>query len=550
MKSRIVGPDGQSFDLAAVAEPQTEQGSGATGLGWLHREFEGHPGRGLTPVKLNQILKAAEEGDLIRQLELAEDMEERDAQIYSVLSTRKTAVSMLEWDIVAPDNATPAEQKVADQVREWMRAIPDFEEDIILEMMDAVLKGFKPIEMWWELDQGTRQPRFAARPQRWLTLNERRDQFMLRDGAAAHGVPLRPYNWLLHVHKSRNGYLARGSLCRVLAWPYLFKHYATRDLAEFLEIYGLPLRLGKYPTGASDAEKRTLLQAVVGIGHNAAGIIPASMALDFQNAAAGNEKPFQTMMDAMDAAEAKAITGQTLTSGEGKHGTQALGTVHDGIRIDIKKSDAKRVGATLTAQVVHPLALFNCPGADPRRLPRLVLDVPEPEDLQLYAEALPKLAGAGMRIGLKGLHRKLRIPMADEGEDILQGTPAPTESPAPGARPPAPPAPAPKPAPKPAPLAGQLPANAPAPAPHDVLDDVVDSELADWQPLMAPMVEPLLAELRLAVAAGETAEQFAARLPQLIERMDGRPLGASLARANFAAYLAGQADLDLAGDAS
>lgn len=535
MQSIILDATGKPINLAQLEAPQSESGKDAAAVSGLHREFDAHPGRGLTPARLNTILRAAEEGDLIRQLELADDMEERDAQIYSELSKRKTAVSMLEWDVVAPDNASSAEQAVADQVREWMRAIPDFEETVILEMMDAVLKGFKPIEMWWELDQGTRQPRFAPRPQRWLTLNERRDEFTLRDGSASHGVPLRPYNWLLHVHKSRNGYLARGSLCRVLAWPFLFKNYATRDLAEFLEIYGLPLRLGKYPTGASDSEKSKLLQAVVSIGHNAAGIIPAGMSIDFENAAQGTHQPFAVMMDAMDAAESKAILGQTLTSGEGQHGTQALGNVHNEIRLDILKSDAKRVAATLSSQLVAPLALFNIPGADPRRLPRLVIDVPEPEDLQLYADALPKLAAAGMRIGVKGLHRRLRIPMADEGEEVLRGAPAPAPFAEPAAAPPAPPPPA-----KKAALSGELPAGS-----RDQLDDLVDEAVADWQPLLAPMVQPLLTELENAVAAGESLEAFAARFPELLERMDSRPLAEQLARANFVGRLAGEAGHDI-----
>jgi phage gp29-like protein len=211
------------------------------------------------------------------------------------------------------------------------------------------------------------------------------------------------------------------------------------------------------------------------------------------------------------------------------------------------------LAATITAQLLHPLVLFNIPGADPRRLPRFELDVPEPEDLQLYAEALPKLAGAGMRIGLKDLHRRLRIPMADEGEELLRGPSAAIEA-APGqagqaAKPPAPtaaptptPAPGAKPPDKSAALAGQLPGDA---GPRDALDDVVDEALGEWQEVLAPMVQPLLAEMDKAVAAGETLEAFAARLPGLIERMDGRPLAERLARASFMGRLAGEADLDL-----
>jgi len=579
--SKILDQYGKPIDLAAIREPQTEREASATGgaarVGWLHREFDAHPGRALTPARLNAILTQAEQGDITAQLELADDMEERDGQIFSELAKRKTAVTTLEWDVEPPDDASSAEQAMADQVRDWIKQIPNFEEDVLLELMDAVLKGYKPIEMWWELDQGTRQPRFAPRPQRWLCIGEDRNSLRLRDGASQYGVPLQPYGWLLHVHKSRNGYLARGSLARVLAWPFLFKHYAVRDLAEFLEIYGLPMRLGKYPAGASDDEKRKLLQAVVSIGHNAGGVIPASMAIDFQNAAQGNEAPFKTMWDGMDAVQSKIILGQTLTSSEGKSGSQALGNVHNEVRLDILRSDAKRVAATLTSQLIAPLVLFNISGADPRRLPRFCIDVPDPEDLALYAEALPKLAAAGMRIGVSDLHRRLRIEEADDGEEVLKGPPAPTmpgappaigapgaidpeaedsaddEDPAmpPGVKPPvakrtrakkAPPAAA---AVKQVALAGTTP---PAPAPRDALDDLVDSALSDWQPVMAALVEPLMAEIDKALASGESLQAFRDRLPKIAKQMDDAPLAERVARATFVARLAGEADLDLSGD--
>ncbi|MFP3454417.1 DUF935 family protein, partial [Bacillus sp. SIMBA_154] len=69
--------------------------------------------------------------------------------------------------------------------------------------------------------------------------------------------------FLIHTHKAKSGYLVRGGLHRILAWPYVFKNYSVRDLAEFLEIYGLPMRLGTYTAGATESEKFTLLRAVM-----------------------------------------------------------------------------------------------------------------------------------------------------------------------------------------------------------------------------------------------------------------------------------------------
>lgn len=556
--STILDQFGKPIDIGTLREPQTAD------TAWLQREFENHPSRGLTPARLHSILVQAEQGDWLGQLDLADDLEERDGHAFSELSKRKGAISMLDWDLAEPDAATAAEKKVTAQMREWMKELPEFE-DVLFAMMDGVLKGFSNHEMEWALEDGALLPTLTFRPQRWFTLDAKRQDLLLRsqskstestDGLPSKmGEPLRPFAWLSHIPRSRNGYLARSSLVRVLCWPYLFKAFSVRDLAEFLEIYGLPLRLGQYPAGASDQEKRTLLRAVTEIGHNAAGIIPQGMKIDFQNAAAGTHVPFMSMIEYMDGVESKAILGQTLTSGEGKSGTQALGTVHEGVRMDIRAADARQMEGTISRQLLYPLAALNIPGVDLKRLPRFSLDFGEAEDLVAYSDALPKLANAGMRIPRKWAHDKLRIPEPMDGEEVLNAAPPPAPfgggPGAPGAADPlAKPGdkkPAPKPPVPPAPkdktaLAAQLPA---APTPRDALDDVTDEALADWLPLLDPLVQPLLTELDKAVAAGESLEAFRARLPELMSRMDGAPMAERLARAAFVAHLAGEADLDI-----
>ena len=562
----ILDHHGQPIDLAKIREPQTAR------VAHLHREFDSHPARGLTPARLQSILGRAEQGDLIGQLELADDIEERDGHVFAELGKRRGAISALGWDVHAPDNASPAEEALAAEVDEWLEGLPEFG-DVLLGMMDAVLKGFAMHEMVWVPDGKALRPSFTFMPQRMFTTSANRRQLMLRSLAPPataapdpYGLPpvaaepLQPFAWLSHVHQSRSGYLTRNSLCRVLAWPYLFKNYAVRDLAEFLEIFGLPLRLGKYPAGASREEKATLMQAVVNIGHNAAGIIPMGMALEFQEAAKGTEGPFVAMWDRMEAMESKVILGQTLTAGEGKSGTQALGKIHNEVRMDIRNADARQIENTINAQLVRAYCLLNHAGIDPKRLPRFEFDTGEPEDLQEYADNLPKLAQAGLQIGVEWAHKKLRIPKAEAGEEVLKGPPAPvaagavpgdpkndpkniTDKPAtPAPKSPAPPKPPAKP-PAAAPLAA-LPA---APAPRDAIDDLVDEAAADWRPKLAPLVGPLLAELDKAVAAGESLQSFAARMPQLVQRMDSTPLADALSAAAFAARLAGEADIDLSG---
>ena len=87
MSKQIVDQYGQAFSAAEIlAEPQTAR------LAQLQREIAGHPARGLTPQRLNDVLIDAEQGNLISQHELFTDMEERDAHLFAELSKRKRAV--------------------------------------------------------------------------------------------------------------------------------------------------------------------------------------------------------------------------------------------------------------------------------------------------------------------------------------------------------------------------------------------------------------------------------------------------------------------------
>lgn len=562
MPSKILDQFGHPINLSGVREPQTEQ---LANVRSLYNELDEHPARGLTPSRIHSIMREAEEGHIIRQAELADDMEEREPQIHTELAKRKLALLKLDWDIEPPVNADATETKAAEQIKEWVQAIPGFKTNILMDMLDAIFKGFSATEMWWQLDEGYLMPRFAYRTQRWFTLNQDRNAIHLRDNSP-YGQALRPYNWLLHRHPARSGYIGRQALCRVVMFPYLYKNMSTRDLAEFLEIYGLPLRLGKYPGGASDKEKMALLRAVTDIGHNAAGIIPMGMEIDFQNAAAsGTQVPFEAMLSRMDAAISKAIIGQTLTSSEGQHGTQALGNVHNEVRLDILAADAALVAETLTQQLLAPLALLNLPGMNPKRLPRFVIEVPEPEDIKLMADALPKLATAGVQIGVNWVSRKLRIPALDAGELPLKGTPEPAAQPGGSddqakAKPSAAKDTKPAHSDEEARTERQLnalrqalaslaqEASSESEPARDALDDLIDQGIAQPRALMHGLVQPLLDELDGAIRGGETAQAFLARLPGLFARMDARAFGDQVAKASFMAQLAGLADLQLSRD--
>ena len=419
--AKILGSDGLPITTEALSEPQTSHYS------HLQRELQTHPTRGLTPSKLASILDQAEQGDLLAQFDLYEDMEEKDGHIAAELGKRRRAL-LVDWSVVPPDNPTPAEKRNAELLAELVGEIADFE-DVLFDVTDAIGKGFSCCEIEWHKPGKYWVPKtITHRPQSWFTVHRGyRQQLRLRSNTTVDGIvgePLQTFGWITHVHKAKSGYLERTAMFRQLVWPYLFKNYSVGDLAEFLEIYGIPVRIGKYPSGASEKEKMTLLRALVGIGHNAAGIIPAGMELDFLDAATGDPKAFELMLNWCERTQSKVILGGTLTSGaDGKSSTNALGNVHNEVRKDLRDSDIRQVGGTITRDLLYPLAVLNGLAPDGmRRCSVFQLDVGETEDMAAYAEALPKLVDIGVQIPVQWAQEKLGIPQPEDGEPVLQAT--------------------------------------------------------------------------------------------------------------------------------
>ena len=184
---------------------------------------------------------------------------------------------------------------------------------------------------------------------------DRRDELRLRN-SSYEGAELWPFGWIKHEHKAKSGYISRAGLVRQLIWPFIFKNYSVRDLAEFLEIYGLPIRIGQYPSGATPEEKAKLLQAVMSIGHNAGGIMPKGMVMEFQNAANGQADPFELMMNWAEKTMSKVILGGTLTSqADGKSSTNALGNVHNEVREELRNADLAQIATSISRDLIYPL---------------------------------------------------------------------------------------------------------------------------------------------------------------------------------------------------
>jgi len=244
----VVKPNTKAKKATAPKQSQAPQ------LGYIAREIAEHPAIGIRPHQLIRLLQEAETGDLKRQHELFMDMEEKDAHLFAELSKRKRAVLGLNWQIAPPEEASQEEENAANLLTE---AITDNARDLIFDLLDGIGHGFSALEISWELKDGLWQPNhFIQRPQTWFTLAPKDANKLMLRGDKGQAIEPQPLGWIIHKPRARSGYIARAGLFRVLAMPYLMKHYALHHLNEFLEIYGLPLRLGKFPAGSDETQQK------------------------------------------------------------------------------------------------------------------------------------------------------------------------------------------------------------------------------------------------------------------------------------------------------
>lgn len=509
-----------------TARPDPEPQTAAKAFRPLRQELAPHPSVGLTPARLAALLAGAESGELTAQAALAEDMEEKDAHLYAELSKRKRALLALDWDVLPPQTSSARDRRQAAECRDWLRELPDFE-DLLLDLANGLLYGYAAVELEWRSTGGRWQPTPHYRPPGWFQMDpETRTELRLRSTANWQGEPLRPLGWIVHRHQAKSGALARAGLARVLAWPFLFKNYAVRDLAELLELHGLPLRVATAPAFLSETDKAALWSQLRDLGHDAAALLPEGVKIEFAEVQTKGES-YQTMIDWCERSISKAILGQTLSAEAKATGMgSGVATLHDEVRWDLVGSDARQIAGTLSRQLLAPLLQLNRGLDDPARLPRFAFDLKEVADLSLYAEALPKLVSIGLPIPAAWASERLGIPAPADNEPVLS---APSGTPRAETAPPD----LPDGEPVPARLAV---ATLTAAAPIDPTAPLVERLGVEAEPLLDALLEPV----RVLLAASADLDEFRTGLSALYPDLDPRAFAALMGQALAVADAAGR----------
>ncbi|MBF0292013.1 MAG: DUF935 family protein [Nitrospinae bacterium] len=329
--------------------------------------WNGKAPRDLTPGGLTAMLNSLDAGDVTEAMAFFDEMEEKDLHLGAVMQTRSLAVVSRERDVVSAGGGA-MEAKIADFVRAVFESLPR-KNATMMALMSAVSHGFSVAELIWDTAGGSAVVKeIIPRPQRYFTFTDFNDPLRILDFPKyldpqnPAGVELPREKFVFHHNGRGPGEFLRSGLYRGVAWYYLFTNFTIKDWLSFIDIYGIPLRLGKYGPTADERSRQVLKDAVVNLGSDAAAVISDDTTVEFiQSAVGGSQSLFMDTVEFFNRLKSKRVLGQTLTTETGASGggSYGLGKVHEQVRQDIISYDCRALDETLSHDFIRPLVDYN-----------------------------------------------------------------------------------------------------------------------------------------------------------------------------------------------
>ncbi|MBM3851748.1 MAG: DUF935 family protein [Verrucomicrobia bacterium] len=380
----------------------------------------------LTVDDVAAIFREAEACDPTRLFALYRDIILAHSHLQSQLSTRKLAVLGDVLNVKPFDKSNAADVAVAEALRgikfhpDWQRACSHLL-DAVLWPVAVVEKVYRPSTtpgLNYEL------ARLVPVPHELLDFRDGslkiKDTDELGNPASTTHDPS-PFRYIVH-----RGHLLTtpdywGGPMRSLVLWWLLGTMTREWWARFLDRYGAPFVVGKYPSG--DDDSRGVLQTAFAWACKIGGLVVTSETdVEIKQAAASDAgDAFEKFHGICNREISKLILGQTITADAQATGLgSGVANAQEGVRQDIRQFDAMTLGAAFTTQLAAQFVAINRLAGKP---PLFVWGTISPAELQAMGEFLTALKTAALRVSDASLEV-----LSERGGLTLERDPAPADS--------------------------------------------------------------------------------------------------------------------------
>lgn len=288
----------------------------------------------------------------------------RDDQVFACWQQRQMGILDQEVEVLPGRrrfaDSTEADEKAADFIREVVESIPF--DDVCRRMHFGVFFGraigeilYATEDGWTVLDDlcgGVR----VRRPERFRFDSEGRLRLLTMQDAWL-GELLAPEKfWIFASGGSSNDDPYGLGLGHQLYWPVYLKRNGIKAWVNRLR-KSVPTPVATYRENAPLEEQRKALLAAESVGEVDGIALPEGSLLAILEAAATGSPDNQALVDSMNAAIAKIILSQAMTTDAA--GGQYKGDIQMEVRQEITKADSDLLCQSFVAHCVVPLIEYN-----------------------------------------------------------------------------------------------------------------------------------------------------------------------------------------------
>lgn len=370
--------------------------------------------------------------------ELYEKMVATDARIGGIVGSLTSTVSGLDMKLHSGKGVSAAEGKLAEDYRSVVNEMleaPGFDPHAYTkDLVSVFFMGQRVFQLQWNTVDYQRGRKFHFPKQPLIVPGQKFHQEMQQDHknwgelkiitkANPNGIfvheqdPARLFMVSDGAHRGR--YDVSGVLRRVIGW-WVTKVYAQLWWAEWVETYGQPMRVGRYPAEATSKQKQELRSFLRMVGRNKWGIFPEGVNVQLiESNTQGNVTTFRDLITMASNEIAVAIVGQTGITTDSAQGSRAkLETL-----FEIRQEIVKQVGRVVTTgydRLIEAVLTVNYgPDYIKRLAPKVVLTMERPGSLKDLVELFVQLGKLGYPISIEQLSEQLGVPMAEAGSLVM-----------------------------------------------------------------------------------------------------------------------------------
>ena len=381
---------------------------------------------------LRQILAEHEYGTFTNSAPLWEELLSDD-RISAVIDTRVGGVLSAELTFVAANGKRKATNLArmmggSDATRDdgmWTRIVDPENAAELLRWRIGIGVAFGTVE--WKVIDGAAIPRLVPWHPKYLRFDWGKRRFFAITMEGDIELPDTDDNprsdgkWFMWgTYRS----WMQGAV-RSLGMKFIDRNWTERDWARYCEKYGLNIIEGKVPSQGNAEEKAAFEAQLRNLGSEPTVVCPQgsdgspSYGLEIHEASSQGWQAFKSRKEALDTDIAVKLLGQNLTT-EVQSGSLASTKVHDNIRGDVKRRDA-RIFDRIREQVLCWWAHNNFGDAGLAPYPTPILEAAtdptqEATALNVLGEACQKLQLASSRADIDAILEAHGVPLFDVEE--------------------------------------------------------------------------------------------------------------------------------------